>query len=72
LLSAVEYSLERYVAYIAAKPPRSWFRSFAGRLNKKIIYIPIGTLSPVTLKKIRVFHVLSGHQVREFAKDYVW
>ncbi len=72
LMSAVEYSLEQHIVYVAAKPPRSWFQSFAGRLNKKVKYIPLGTLSPVTLKKIKVFHVLSKHQVREYAKDYIW
>jgi hypothetical protein len=35
-----------------------------GPPGKKIIYLPLGTLSPVTLKKIRQFHVLDGHGVR--------
>jgi hypothetical protein len=43
----------------------------AARLGKKIIYLPIGIFSPVTLKKIRQFHVLDGHHVRRYAKDYV-
>jgi len=72
LMAAIEYSLEQYIIYVAAKAPRTWFQSFAGRLNKKVKYLPIGSLSPVTLKKIRVFHVLSKRQVREYAKDYVW
>ena len=72
LMAAIEYSLEKHVVYVAAKPPRSFFKTFANRLNKSVIYIPIGKMSPVTLKKIRVFHVLSGHKVREIAGDYVW
>ncbi|MHC9539772.1 MAG: hypothetical protein AB9903_09635 [Vulcanimicrobiota bacterium] len=72
LMAAVEYSVERHVVYVAAKPPRSWFRTFAARLNKKIVYIPIGALSPSSLKKLRVFHVLSGRQVRDFAREYIW
>jgi hypothetical protein len=72
LMAAIEYSLEQYIIYVAAKAPRTWFQSFAGRLNKKVKYLPIGSLSPVTLKKIRVFHVLSKRQVRKYAKDYVW
>lgn len=72
LMAAIEYSMEKNVVYLAAKPPRSFMKTFANRLGKRIIYVPIGQLSPVSLKKIRVFHVLSGHQVREFAKEYVW
>ena len=72
LLAALDYSLEKYVVYVAPKPPRSMFRGIAGRLGLKIIYIPIGQLSPVALKKARVMHVLDGHERRETAKDYIW
>ena len=51
---------------------RSVFRTIASRLGKKIVYLPIGQLSPVSLKRIRVFHVLSGHHLRQIAKDYIW
>ncbi|HYM09766.1 MAG TPA: hypothetical protein VEU62_03495 [Bryobacterales bacterium] len=72
LLAALDYSLEKNVVYVAARPPRSVFRTIAGRLGRKIIYIPIGQLSPVALKKIRVFHVLDGHDRRETAREYLW
>ena len=44
----------------------------AARLGQKIMYLPIGTLSPVTLKKLRQFHVLDGHHVRKYARSYIW
>ena len=72
LLAGLEYSEDRHVAYVAAKPPRTYFRTLAARLNRKIVYLPIGQLSPVSLKKIRVFHVLSAHKLRKIAKDYIW
>jgi hypothetical protein len=72
LLAALDYSLEKNVVYVAARPPRSVFRTIAGRLGRKIIYIPIGQLSPVALKKVRVFHVLDGHDRRETAREYIW
>lgn len=72
LMSAIDYSEEKHVVYVAPKPPRTWFRTFAARLGKKVVYLPLGQLSPVSLKKIRVFHVLSGHRVRRIAKDYIW
>ncbi len=71
LMAALDYSLERHVVYVAAAPPSGWCQSMAARLGKKIIYIPIGTFSPVTLKKIRQFHVLDGHPVRKYAHHYI-
>jgi hypothetical protein len=72
LLAALDYSLQHYVVYVAAKPPRSIFRSVAARLNRQIIYVPVGQLSPVKLKKIRVVHVLDSYERRNEAKDYLW
>jgi hypothetical protein len=72
LLAGLDYSLQKLVVYVAARPPRSVFRTIAGRLGRKIVYIPIGQLSPVALKKIRVLHVLDGHDRREAAREYIW
>ncbi len=72
LLAALDYSLQQFVVYLAAKPPRSIFKSLAARMGRKIIYLPIGQVSPLSLKKIRILHVLDGHERRETAKDYIW
>ena len=71
LLAGLDYSIERHVVYVAAKPPRSIFRTIAARMGKNIMYIPIGQLSPVSMKKLRVVHVLDGYDKREIAKDYI-
>ena len=72
LLAALDYSIHRYVVYVAAKPPRGIFKTVAARGGRTIIYIPLGQLSPVSLKKIRVVHVLDGYDKRETAKQYLW
>jgi len=72
LMAALEYSMERHVVYIAAKPPRSIFRQMAARVNRKIVYVPLGQLSPSKLKKIRVVHVLDSYDRRKEAKQYIW
>ncbi len=72
LMAGLDYAIERNVVYIAAKPPRSVFRHLAAKVNRKIIYIPLGQLSPAKLKKIRVVHVLDGYQRRAEAKRYLW
>jgi len=72
LLAALDYNADRFVLHVGPRPPRSWFQTLAGRLGQKILHLPIGQLSPVTLKKIRVFHVLDGKHVRAYATEYLW
>ena len=72
LMAAIDYSMQPIVVYVAAKPPRSQMKSFANRYGKKIVFIPIGQLSPITLNKIRTFHVLDGFDKREIAGDYIF
>jgi len=72
LMAALDYSKQRFVVYVASKPPRSIFRSIAAHLNRRIIYIPIGALNPTKLKKLRVVHVLDSYERRDEAKDYIW
>jgi hypothetical protein len=71
LAAALDYSLERQVIYVASRPPRSTMRTLAERLRRQIVYIPRGALSPSRLKKIRIFHILSGYDKRDTAKEYV-
>jgi len=71
LMAAIDYCLERHVVYVAATPPSGWCQSMAARNGKKIIYLPIGIFSPVTLKRIRQFHVLDGHHIRRYANQYI-
>ncbi len=72
LMAGLDYSIERNVVYIAAKPPRSVFRHLAAKVNRKIVYIPLGQLSPTKLKKIRVVHVLDSYARRAEAKQFLW
>jgi hypothetical protein len=72
LAAAIDYAVQPGVVYVASKPPRPFFKSFAKRFGKKLIYIPIGQLSPITLNKIRSFHVLDGHDKREIADEYIY
>ncbi len=51
LMAALDYSVEQHVVYVAARPPRSMFRQLAARMNRKIVYVPLGQLSPAKLKR---------------------
>lgn len=72
LMAALDYSVERHVVYVAAKPPRSVFRTIAASFGRSIVYIPLGQLSPTKLKKLRVVHVLDGYDRRQDAARYIW
>jgi hypothetical protein len=71
LYAAIDYSVERSIVYVAATPPRPKLVSRARRAGRQIAYLPIGQLSPATLRKIRVFHVLEGRGVRSYAAEYL-
>lgn len=72
LMAAIDYSPKPLISYVAAKPPRSFIKSFARRFGKKVVFIPIGQLSPITLNKLRSFHVLDGHDKRTIADEYIF
>ena len=72
LLAALDYCTERVVVHLSPRPPRTILRQLAERLGLKILHVPLGTLSRSTEKKIRVMHILSGHEKRRGARDYIW
>jgi hypothetical protein len=72
LMAAIDYAVKPVVVYVASTPPRSAIKSFAKRFGKKIVYIPLGQLSPVILAKLRIFHVLDGHDRRDIAGEYIY
>jgi hypothetical protein len=72
VMAAIDYSLEPIVVHVAPSPPAERLRRFAAAQKKRLQHIPLAALSPVTLKKIRVLHVLAGHDKREIARAYVW
>ncbi|MEW5721814.1 MAG: hypothetical protein AB1896_01815 [Thermodesulfobacteriota bacterium] len=72
LLAGIDYSEEKLVAYIAPKPPPDRIKNWANLYGKKVVFIPLGQFSPVTLKRIRTFHVLDGHRVRGWAGEYIY
>ncbi len=71
LLAGIDYSLEKYIIYVAKRPPSQLSKRFASIQGKKIIFLPIGSFSKNFLEKIRIFHVLEGHWVRNYAHKYI-
>lgn len=72
IMAAVDYCEEKLVVHVGKDAPSELMTRYAAVQGKRILHIPLGSLSPVTLKKIRVVHLLAGHDKRAIAKDYVW
>ncbi|HIJ94581.1 MAG TPA: hypothetical protein HPP94_02360 [Desulfuromonadales bacterium] len=72
LMAALDYSTEKNVVYVAAKPPRSIFKQIAARRDRTIVYISLGSLSPHKLKQLRILHILAGKDKRQIAAEYIW
>jgi hypothetical protein len=72
LLAGLEYSQEKHVIYVAKNAPRSFIKQVAARWGKRIVYVPIGQLSPLKVKGIRTLHILAGKDKRQIAGDYIW
>lgn len=70
--AAVDYSREKLVVHAARRPPAPALSRYAAGQGKRLVHVPLGSLSPPALKKVRTLHVLSGRDKRAIAKDYVW
>ena len=69
-MAAIDYSVEKHVVHVAAQAPAERLRLYAAAQKKRLQHIPLAALSPVTLNKVRVLHVLAGHDKRAIAADY--
>ncbi len=72
LMAAIDYSIDKLVVHVSPHPPASRIRNYATAHARKIVYLPLGSLSPVSIRNVRGFHILAGRDKRKIAKDYVW
>ena len=72
ILAAIDYSEEKLVVHVAARAPSERMQRYAALQQKRLVHLPLGALSPATLKKIRVVHLLAGHDKRAVADRYIW
>ncbi|MSP15080.1 MAG: hypothetical protein EXR73_00465 [Myxococcales bacterium] len=71
LLAALFHAKDRFVAYVAAKPPRPELVATAKRLRHHIVHLPLSTFSARTLARLRRVHVLNGQVVRSWAARFI-
>ncbi len=71
LVAGVVYSEKPGIVYVARKPPSNRWKKFAKSMGKRIIYIPLGSLNPVHVRRMRTFHMLQNKGVRNYAHEYM-
>jgi hypothetical protein len=71
LLAALFHARDRFIAWVAAKPPRPELVATARRLRRHIVHLPLSTFSAVTLQKLCRVHVLNGQVVRSWAARFI-
>ena len=71
LVAGIAYSEKPGVVYVARKPPASRWKKLAKSMGRKVVYIPLGSLNPLHVRRMRTFHMLQNKGVRNFAHDYV-
>ena len=72
LAAAIEYNQKRAVVHLAERPPARRLVQLAARFGQKVVHIPLSTVSPVLLARVRRFHVLDSRERRDEAGDYIW
>jgi len=68
---ALRFSEQRNVGFVAASRPDVRLRSMAARMGGHLVWIPLGTFSNETLRRLRKFHVLNGKRVRSWAARFI-
>ncbi len=71
LIAGIVYSEKPGIVYVARKAPAARWKKFAKTMGKRIMYIPLGSLNPLHVKRMRTFHMLQNKGVRNSAHEYL-
>ncbi|MFA6224027.1 MAG: hypothetical protein WC647_17130 [Desulfomonilaceae bacterium] len=71
LVAGIAYSEKPGIVYAARKPPTNRWKKLAGTMGRRIVYIPLGSLNPIHINRMRTFHMLKNKGVRNYASDYL-
>ncbi|MCR9142516.1 MAG: hypothetical protein NXI24_09710 [bacterium] len=72
LAAAIEYNEKKAVVHLAERPPARRLVRLAERFGQKVVHIPLSTINPVLLARVRRFHVLDSRDRRDEAGDYIF
>ena len=71
IAGAAAHTQERHFVLVSPIPPLAKWRRIAKRFHRNIIPIPLSRFSGQTVSRLRVFHVLNGHDIRSYAAQFI-
>jgi len=71
LVAGIAYSEKPGIVYAARKPPAARWKKLAKSMGRRVVYIPLGSLNPIHVSKMRTFHILKNKGVRNYANEYL-
>lgn len=71
LIAGIAYSEKPGIVYVAKSPPAAKWKKLARSMGRKIIYIPLGSLNPLHVRRMRTFHMLQNKGLRNIAHEYM-
>jgi len=71
-MAGIDYSEEKVVVHMGPSAPAERLRRHAAAQGKRIVHVPLASLSPATRKRLRVVHLLAGRDKRSIAGRYIW
>ena len=71
LAGACLHSGEKHIAVLSESAPGPGWRRLAKSYGRKLVHVPLGRFSQETVQRLRMVHVLNGHQVRSYAEHFI-
>jgi hypothetical protein len=71
LVAGIAYSEKPGIVYVAKSPPAAKWKKLAKSMGRKVIYIPLGSLNPLHVRRMRTFHMLQNKGMRNIAHEYM-
>jgi len=71
LVAGIAYSEKPGIVYVARKPPPTRWKKLAKSMGRRLVYIPLGSLNPIHVKRMRTFHMLQNKGIRNIAHEFL-
>ena len=71
LVAGIAYSEKPGIVYVAKKPPAPQWKKLASTMGKRVVYVPLGSLNPSQVRRMRTFHLLQNKGLRNRAHEYL-
>ena len=71
IAAAAMHSREPHVVLVSPIPPRARWRQMVKVFHRRLVTIPLSRFSGQTVDRLRRFHVLNGHEIRSYARQFI-